>query len=500
MQQPRRPQQNHWPLALAAIIFTATMGVIATALITSLPTIQTDLNLSNAQMQWLMTGYAIFGALSICFSGQMADRFGRIKTFLFGATFVIAGTILGCIGTDYWLIILCRVLQGFGAGITTPISIAIVKIALTKDKQQRGLLLWGFSSLLGFGLGPLFGGLFTTFNHWQLLFWIAVGLLTTTALIISINLHKETTKRKSTPIDSIGALLLAIFLILFTLLFSEAVDWGWTSAAIITLIAVTPVALLLFLLSQRYSPYPVSQGKLLRNRTFIIGSLLMSLSCAGIYSFPFIYNIAFQAAGNRAYSAFYAGVTVMLVFLVVLPLLIISHYKKQTPPYLSLFLIGFILQLAGFITCAFIFADTGYVNIWWRLVLIGIGLGLVWLYSPAYVMSNVDDTNAGSASALFEIFRYIGVILGLCLSQMWYLASSYHVLAQTPQAQALHLSLTENKTAWQQYLDGLSISGKTVAIKAGWLATQSGFQSAMWMLVIFSGIGLVIAGMAWVKR
>ncbi len=148
------------------------VGANSTAIMAALPTIQTDLSLSAAGVQWAVNAYLVVAAVCIVPGGLAADRFGALPASIFGmALLAIATCIIGAAGGQTELLA-GRALQGLAAAFAVPSTLAAVGTGATAERRSRAIAAWSGFLMLGFSIGPLVGGALTHFLGWRMIFWL----------------------------------------------------------------------------------------------------------------------------------------------------------------------------------------------------------------------------------------------------------------------------------------------------------------------------------------
>ena len=332
-----------------------------------------------------------------------------------------------------------------------------------------------------------------------MIFWVTLPIPVVVLAVLFFNFNIENYAPRSTNIDIVGTSLLGATLILFTLLFSEAQLWGWSSAAIITFICVTPVLFILFIISQVYVKEPILLPELLINRKLLIGAIIVGINMAIIVGVFYFFCYTVQSRIARGYSEFMSGISLIPLLAPSIFFFFISDWCLKKLGHYKLILLGYALQLAGCLALAFTYYDTWYVNIWWRLVLIGSGSAIFWIISPNYCLQNIKLKHSGKAAALFEIGRYSGGIIGINLAQIWYV---HNMVSSTQRAwQSLGLTYSPpnmiqlfhaNHTIVTHFFELHSEHASQIKrILAQ--AVQSGFRGSMWLFVIIAAIALAFA-------
>jgi MFS family permease len=154
------------------------LGVFVTALDNSvvnvaLPTIQRDLSLDLATTAWIVNGYVVAYAMLLLTAGRLADVFGRRRIFLVGVAAFTAASVAAGLAQTATELIAARIVQGFGAALLTPPTLAILNHTFREPKARGTAIgIWGAVAALGFAVGPIAGGLITEHLHWMWIFFV----------------------------------------------------------------------------------------------------------------------------------------------------------------------------------------------------------------------------------------------------------------------------------------------------------------------------------------
>ncbi|TML08304.1 MAG: MFS transporter, partial [Actinobacteria bacterium] len=142
----------------------------------ALPAIRTDLDASASGLQWVMNAYLLVIAAFVVTAGRLGDMFGRRLMFTIGLAIFAGGSVLSGAAWSQDAIIGGRLVQGLGAAMLLPLSLAIVCDAFSTEQQPRALGIWASISAIALGVGPLMGGVLVDLD-WRLIFWINVPIL-----------------------------------------------------------------------------------------------------------------------------------------------------------------------------------------------------------------------------------------------------------------------------------------------------------------------------------
>src|SRR5690349_19703732 len=174
------PDQRRW-LALAVIVAAQFMVVLDVAIVNvALPSIKTDLNFSEASLQWVVTAYAIFFGGVLLLGGRLADLLGRRRLFMAGLALFTVSSLLDGLAWSETSLIVFRSLQGLGAALLSPAALSILTTTFEEGRERNVALgIWGAASGSGGAAGVLLGGALTSALSWSWIFFInvPVGLL-----------------------------------------------------------------------------------------------------------------------------------------------------------------------------------------------------------------------------------------------------------------------------------------------------------------------------------
>lgn len=198
----------------ALVLLALTFGLVqldATIVTVAVPAIRADLSGGLALGQWLVDAYVIPFAAGMLAAGAIGDRLGHRRTCAVGCTVFAAASLVAALSTSWALLLTARIVQGLGAAIMLPASLAIIGVLFPAPRERaRALGVWGGIATTGFALGPVAGGLFATHAGWPLIFWINVplGLLLATGITATV----PAGTRRSQRLDRWGTVLASIVL------------------------------------------------------------------------------------------------------------------------------------------------------------------------------------------------------------------------------------------------------------------------------------------------
>jgi MFS family permease len=175
----------------------------------ALPAIHKDLDASASGLQWIMNAYLLVIAAFVVTAGRLGDMFGRRLLFTIGLAVFAGGSVLSGAAWSQDAIILGRVVQGVGAAMLLPLSLAIVCDAFPSDQQPRALGIWAAISAIALGIGPVIGGVLVDLD-WRLIFWINVPILALGVAVMLATVRETRDETSTHELDYAGLVLIAL--------------------------------------------------------------------------------------------------------------------------------------------------------------------------------------------------------------------------------------------------------------------------------------------------
>src|SRR5262245_46690057 len=271
-------QSTSW--VLPATILGSSMSFIDGSVVNvALPAMQHDLATSFATLQWVVNGYMLTLASLILFGGSAGDRFGRRRIFILGlAVFALSSLACGLAPSASWLVA-ARVIQGVGAALLTPTSLAIIGSAFSGEARGVAIGTWAAAGAITTALGPPLGGWLVDTIGWRSIFFINLPIAAA-ALLFALKLPADRDDDRSGPLDQTGALLavLSLGLLTYGLI---AVGEGAHTAGAIALTCAVP-AIWIFIRREVQSASPMMPPSLFRDRSFSGANALTVLLYAAL--------------------------------------------------------------------------------------------------------------------------------------------------------------------------------------------------------------------------
>jgi EmrB/QacA subfamily drug resistance transporter len=399
---------------LGAVAFALFMIMLDNTVVNvALPAIQRGLGADLAQLEWVVNAYALTFAVLMLTGGKLADLLGRRRIFLVGlASFTAASLACGLAATAGQLIAF-RALQGAGAALMMPATLAIISAAF--PPRQRGLAfgIWAGVSAMALAIGPLIGGLLTQHIDWSWIFYVnvPVGALAVIAGLVVISESRDTSGEQSLDLPGLLVSGGALFALTFALV--EANEYGWTSTLILGLFGAAVAGLALFVWIESRRRAPMLDLSLFRRRTFTganIVAFLVTLAMFGVFFFMSLFVQRILDYSPVQAGAIFLPMTLLIIF--VAPIA-----GRLSDKIGSRWLMAGGLSLVGISLMLFSGLDTtsGFWDLVPGLVIGGLGMASTMTPMTAAAMGSVPVAKAGVASGVLNTFRQVGGALGIAV-------------------------------------------------------------------------------------
>src|ERR1051326_3092218 len=440
---------------LTATILGSSMAFIdGTVVNVALPALQTNLNATAADVQWVIESYALLLSALLLVGGSLGDHYGRRRVFVLGVViFALASGLCGFAG-NIGQLIAARAVQGFGAALLVPGSLAIISSSFSEQERGRAIGVWSGFSTITTGIGPVLGGWLIEHVSWRAVFFINLPLAFA-VILISLRHIAENSDRERAHIDWLGAILAALGLGALVYGLIESSQTGFNDRSVVMALTTGVLVLILFLFLESRLSQPMLPLTLFRSRTFSGTNLLTFLLYAALGGTFFF--LPLNLIQVQHYSPTAAG-AVLLPFILIMSSLsrwsggLVARYGPKPP-----LVIGPVVTAVGYVL--FLLPGIGgnyWTNFFPPVVVLGLGMAITVAPLTTTVMSSIAQNRAGIASGVNNaVARTAGLIaiavFGVVMLQVFRIGLDHRLsganlpasVAQSLQTQAIRLAAIE---------------------------------------------------------
>lgn len=407
-------QVNPWRALIALCIGFFMILVDSTIVSVAIPALQEGLKTDINSAVWVVSAYLLAYAVPLLVTGRLGDRFGPRRLYLSGlAVFTIASLLCGLTGS-IGVLIAARVIQGLGAAMMTPQTMAVITRTFPGERRGQAMSLWGAVAGVATLVGPVLGGVITTDWGWEWIFYVnvpvgVIGFVLAWWLVPSLPVHSHSFDWVGVALSGVG-----LFCLVFGIQEGESYNWGtmWGPVSVPLLIAVGVLLMAVFVWWQsRTTADPLVPLALFKDRNFSLANIAISI--VGFVITSFALPMMLYAQVVRELSPTQAGllfVPMAVVNVIGAPFvgrLVDRHHPSLIGGFglvcltVSLFWLGAILA-PGVPT--------------WQLVLplALLGLANAFMWSPLSVTATrtLPPQRAGAGAGVYNMTRQVGAVIG----------------------------------------------------------------------------------------
>jgi EmrB/QacA subfamily drug resistance transporter len=431
---PTNTDSRRW-LGLALLCSAFFMVILDVAIVNvALPSIQTDLDLSQKNLQWVVSAYALgFGGL-LLLGGRAADLLGRRRVFVGGVAVFALASLLGGLAPTGGLLISARGLQGIGAALMTPAALSILMTTFREGAERnKALGAWGAVGASGGTIGLLVGGALTSTVGWE---WIFLLNVPVGAVVIALSpVLLEETRAVGEPrrfdLAGAGTVTAALSLLVYALV--DAGEAGWSSTQTVGLGAASAALLVAFGAIERRSSAPLVPFRIFRLAALLGSNVAGLVFGAAVYGMFFAITLYFQQV--LGYSPLEAGFAWLALSVTALISSIGgAQVVTRTGPRLPL-VAGLMVAAVGIWRLSEVPVDAAYFSdLMPALIVSGLGIGLAFVTMSIGALEGIEDRDSGLASGLVNTSQQIGGALGVAVLSTIALSRTDEILAANQHA------------------------------------------------------------------
>ena len=411
----RTHSTNPW-VVLVLICLAQFMVVLdATIVNVALPSIKTDLGLSEASLQWIVNAYTLVFGGFLLLGGRAGDLLGRKRLFLIGLVIFTGASLLDGLASSEGFLIAARAVQGLGAALISPAALSIISTTFEEGAERaKALGVWAAIAIGGSAVGLVLGGFLTQYFSWPWIFFVnvPVGIV---AFILSLRLVPESVGvHEHRSYDLAGAVTVTGGLMTLVYALVGAQEAGWASTKTIGLFAVAAVLLVSFVIVESRAKAPLVRLSIFKVRSLLTANIVMFLAMSGMFAMFFFNTLYIQDVlgygpleAGLAFLPFTAGVMVS------------AGLASNFAPRIGVRIvagIGMTLAAIGLLLLTQLPVHGSYVaDVLPAILVSSLGMGAVFMPLTLIATTGLKDEDQGLASGLFNTSQQVGGALGLAV-------------------------------------------------------------------------------------
>ncbi len=491
-------------LAMTAICMMV-VGFNTTAVATILPNLKAEFDLTPSGLQWVMATYTVASATLVTIVSRLGDITGKMGVFFFGMIVFAIGSSLVLFAQDGAMLLIGRGAQGAGAAALFGTSLSLLTAATPEEQRASVTGAWGAIVGLAIGVGPIVGGAFAHYVSWRAVFATDLILLVI-AFVIGLKVSKQEyvpdTRLAGARFDYLGAMAIVLFLGPLSFALSSGEGNGWATSMTLVPLAVAALAIVGIVLAARRSDDPLIELRYFRHPRYFMAAAGMFFTGFTLFGFFVYFNTFVQSPDAFGYSPVGAGLAIMPLSLSMFVISVtaprfLAPYSFRWPVVIGLgaMACGFLLLMATTNT-------TQYGEIWWKLMMVGIGLGICFSLLPRLGLRLLPEAHVGQGSGVINACLYFGATLGAVVCGLAEAVTIRRRLSEvidalpsgSTQREDLDHALAHGTPSQiQQLISAMEPQSGTALAKALRDLQDNAFDSAMMITAIAALIGMALA-------
>jgi EmrB/QacA subfamily drug resistance transporter len=409
------PDPRRWK-ALALLCAAFFMVILDSSIVVvALPSIQRNLSVSAANLQWVLSAYLLsFGGL-LLLGGRAADLLGRRRVLIAGAVLFALASLSCGLAWSTAALITARIVQGAAAALMTPTALSIVMTTFEEGPERnRALGVWAAIGGVGATAAWLIGGPITDGLGWEWIFFINVPVALAVAALSPLVLRESRDRTGRREFDVAGALTITLALVAFVYAVVNAPNKGWASGSTLGLLALAVVLIVLFGWIEARSRDPLVPLAILRSRPLLGGNLV--LVALGMLAFGMPFTLTQYAQRVLDYSPVKFGLGSVVMPIAAAIGSGVAQALATRGLVRAVAVTSMLLTAAGCALLSAVSVDGTYVgDIFFGLLVFGPGLGAGYVAGSVASLAGVSDAHAGLASGLNNTSFQVGGALGVAI-------------------------------------------------------------------------------------
>lgn len=404
------PLRRNLILAVMCLALVAVVGMMA-SLMVAVPDIAADLVASESELLWIVNAYGITFSGLLLAAGALGDRFGRKAMLVAGLLLFAIASAVVLVVDDVGVIIAMRAVAGVGAAAVMPMTLSIITQVFPPEERGRAVGIWSGVTVGGALIGLLTsGGLLETFS-WRSIFVFNVAL--TVITLFAVVIVPSTGRDRIERVDVLGGLLSVLTVAALVFGMIQGPEHGWGAMQVVAAFGIAVIGAVAFVGWELRHPRPLLDPRLFRRGRMASGALVITSESLAMFGFFFVGLQYLQLV--KDYSPFVAALAMMplaIAAMVFSPIVPVLNTKMG---YLPVVVTGMAMIALGLLVLATLDAGASYWTIGAGVFMLGAGIAFAATPATEEIMTALPEEKQGVASALNDVTRELGGVLGIAL-------------------------------------------------------------------------------------
>ena len=406
------PKYNKNIILAIATITAFILPFLVASVNVALPTIGRQFNMEAVVMTWTSTAYFLAIAIVQVPFGRLSDIFGRRRLFILGLAVSTFGSFLGGFATSVPMLLLARVFQGLGSGMTFNNAVAILSSVFSGKERAKALGISQSGTYLGLSLGPLFGGFLTEHFGWQSIFFISGAMGVCLVILVLVGIKAEWRDARGEKLDISGTLIYMVGIGAFMYGFSSL-----PSVTGIIMFAIGAVSLAVFVWWESRAPSPIFKIDLFRNnRIFVFSNIAALITYVSTFALNYLLNLYLQYIKGLTPQT--TGLVLITASVMMTTFTVLSGYISQKKDPRMLATLGMAIDFIALAMFIFLGNNTPVWYVVMAMAVYGIGIGLFVSPNTNIIMESVENKVLGVASGILGTMRTAGMMSSMAITMI----------------------------------------------------------------------------------
>ncbi|MBC7848010.1 MAG: multidrug efflux MFS transporter [Flavobacterium sp.] len=400
-------------------VLCALLEIVDTTIVNvALNNMRGSLGATLTDIAWVITAYAIANVIVIPMTSWLSQQFGRRNYFAASIIIFTVASFLCGNADNIWELVAFRFIQGLGGGALLVTAQTIITESYPAAKRGMAQAIYGMGVIVGPTLGPPLGGYIVDHFSWPYIFYIniPIGIIAAILTMMFVKSPKYGDKLKANQVDWWGIVFLASFIGSLQFVLEHGQQDDWFSDSLITTLSVFSVfGLLLFIQRELTYKHPIVNLKVLKDTNLRVGTIMSFIMGFGLYGSTFIVPIYTQSV--LGWSATDAGLLLIpssITTGIMMPF--IGKMIQRGVPQSYMVAVGFLIFFFfTFWMHNIITPDTSADQMFWPLILRGVGLGLLFVPITTLSLSTLKGKHIGEGAAFTGMMRQLGGSFGIAI-------------------------------------------------------------------------------------